>query len=150
MLSLNDLWFINDELWKLCICDAYNAVLLCDLYNFIKDNEIKSFMYFSYDNSEIQAKFKKLSHLADIKNLHSGASYACTMREVESMIKKGFLEWKYDYIKKHHKFIINKIIYIQKLYKKVISNPNYKLCRNRLNNEYLELKNDLSYIILQI
>lgn len=150
MLSLKDLWFINDELWRLCICDAYNAVIKCNLYDFVKDNEIQSFMYFSHDNNEIQEKFKKLSHLADIKNLHSGASYACTMREVERMIKKGFLEWKYDYIKDHHIFVINKITYIQKLYKKVISNPNYKLCRNRLNNEYLELKNELSYSPIQV
>ena len=139
MLSLKDLWFINDELWRLCICDAYNAVLLCDLYDFIRDNQIQSFIYFSHDNSEINDKFKKLSHLADIKCQHSGASYGCTMRIVEHIIKSGFLYWKYDYIKEHHEHIIDKVFLIQQTFRITISNPNYKMCRKRLEKECFEL-----------
>lgn len=139
LLSINDLWFINDELWRLCICDAYNAVLLCDLYTFMKHNQIHSFMYFSHDDIVIHEKFKKLSHLADIKGLHSGASYGCTMRLVEHIIKRGFLYWKYDYIKEHHEHIVDKVFFIQRKFKNAISNPNYKMCRKRLEKECFEL-----------
>ena len=139
LLSVNDFWFINDELWRLCICDAYNAVILCDLYDFIRDNEIQSFMQFSYDDTSLHDKFKRLSHLADIKGLHSGASYGCTMRIVEQIIKSSFLYWKYDYIKKHHEHIVDKVFLIQRKFKNAISNPNYKMCRTRLEKECFEL-----------
>lgn len=139
LLSVNDFWFIKDELWRLCICDAYNAVILCDLYDFIRDNEIQSFMYFSHNETVIDEKFKKLSHLADIKGLHSGASYGCTMRVVENIIKSGFLYWKYDYIEKHHEHIVDKVFLIQRKFKNAFSNPNYEMCRARLKKECFEL-----------
>ena len=137
-LYVKDLWFINDELWKLCICDAYNAVNICDLYDFIKSNEIQSFMMFSYDDTTLHNKFKRLSHQADIRGLHSGASYGCTMRIVENIIKSSFLHWKYDYIKIHHKYIVDKVFLIQKNFKIAISNPDYKMCRSRLKREFSE------------
>lgn len=139
LLSVNDFWFINDELWRLCICDAYNAVILCDLYDFIRDNEIQSFIYFSYDDTILHDKFQRLSHIADIKGLHSGASYGCTMRIVEHIIKSGFLCWKYDYIREHHEHVEDKVFLIQKKFKNAISNPNYKMCRKRLEKECFEL-----------
>lgn len=150
LLSTNDLWFVDDDLWRISICDAYNAVIICELYNFIKKNDIQSFMYFSYEDVNICNKFRRLSYLADIKGLHSGASYGCTMRIVEDIIKKGFLCWKYEYIQEHHSHIIDKIVLIQKNYKKAISNPNYKMCKKRLEKEYFELVIDDACFNLKI
>lgn len=138
-LLSEDLWFINDDLWRLCVCDAYNAVIQCDLYDFIKDNEITSFNYFSYDDVKIQNKFTKLSQLADVRGLHSGASYSFTLRTVDNIIKNGFLNWKYAYIEKHHPHIVDKVFLIQKKFKNAISDPNYKMCKKRLEKEYFEL-----------
>lgn len=139
LISSKDLFFIDDELWRLCICDAYNAIIISGLYEFIKENEIDSFMCFKHSNTDIMNKFSRMSVLADIKGLHSGASYGCTMRTVEYIIKKGFMDWKYEYIQKHCDKIVKQVKLIQRQFRKVISNPNYLLCRNRLQNEYFDL-----------
>jgi hypothetical protein len=38
---------------------------------------------------------------ADKNNMHSGASYGITMRNIEQIAKNGFEQWKKDYIKNY-------------------------------------------------
>ena len=35
----------------------------------------------------------------NLDNPHSGASFACSMRNMQAIAKKGFLEWKAQYMK---------------------------------------------------
>jgi len=133
-ITEKDLYFMNDSLWKMCITDAYNAVLSVGLYDYIKNNEIKSFAYQTPPG--YQKQFDKLSILADTRSGHSGASYGMTMRIVEHIIKTGFNEWKIDHINNHNKDMINSIICIQKNIRKVLSDPNYLMCQRRLKYEF--------------
>ena len=53
-----DLYFVQDDLWRISYLDAYNAVIECGLYEYIRDNEIYSYM-FSIP-SEKSVEFAKL------------------------------------------------------------------------------------------
>lgn len=130
----NDLYFVHDPLWKISITDGYNSVLYCGLYDYIKNNEIKSYVY----DTPIERKeqFDQLYYLADLRAGHSGSSYGITMRIVEKIIKYGFNIWKIDYIKKNRNDIMKSVIYLQKHIRKVLSNPMYLLCRRRLKYEF--------------
>ena len=139
LINVKDLYFEKDAIWKVCVCDAYNAMIISGLYDFIKNNEIYSFMYFKTNDDEIMKKFNRMNILADIKSLHSGASLACFMRIGEKIIKEGFENWKYKYIEDNCNEIITKVKFIQEKFRESISNPKYKLCKRRLNNEYFHL-----------
>lgn len=133
-LTENDLYFIRDPLWKTSILDAYNGVIACDLYDYIKNTDIKSF---SYDTPlEKKPQFQKLFYLADTRVGHSGASYGVTMRIIERIIKDGFYRWKLDYIRANRRDMIDSVSYLQKHIRRVFSDPRYMLCKKRLMNEF--------------
>ena len=134
-ITEKDLYFMDEyHLWKMCIIDGYNAVISVGLYDYIKNNEIKSFVFET--PSEYESQFQKLAIMADSRVGHSGASYGITMRTVENIIKKGFENWKIDYINKHNKNMVDSVICIQKNVRKVLSDPNYSMCQNRLKYEF--------------
>jgi len=136
-LTERDLYFVIDPLWKISYLDGYNAVIYTGLYEYIKENRISSFLY--HIPVEKKKEFSKLSHMADIRSIHSGASYGVTMRMVEMMIKMGFDDWKIWYIKSNRIDIVEKVKIISRQVKKSLSNPEYKMCKKRLIKEYFEL-----------
>ena len=136
-LTERDLYFVIDWLWRISYLDGYNAVINTGLYGFIKNNEIKSFMF---NVPECKKKeFQALSLLADVRSLHSGASYGLTMRVVEKMVKMGFDDWKIWYIECNRLDMIEKVNIIIRYFRKCVSNPEYRMCKNRLLREYFEL-----------
>ena len=133
-LTENDLYFVRDSLWRISILDGYNSVIKCGLYDYIKKNEIQSFTY--HTPPEKQIEFKYLFRLADQRVGHSGASYGVTMRIVEKIIKNGFDKWKIDYIEANRTDMVRSIRYLQKHIRRVMSDPQYMLCKNRLSYEF--------------
>lgn len=133
-ITEKDLYFMQDSLWQMCIADAYNAVISVGLYDYIKYNEIKSFVYKTPPDYENQ--FNKLAKLADVRVGHSGSSYGSTMRTVEYIIKNGFEKWKINYINNHNEDMIKSINCIQKNIRKVLSDPNFLMCKRRLRYEF--------------
>ena len=134
MITESDLYFVIDPLWRIGILDGYNAVIKCKLVDYIKQNEIKSFMFETpVDKKE---EFEILYSIADYRVGHSGASYGITMRIVERMIKLGFDEWKLKYIAENRPDMLQKINIINARVKQVFSNPSFNMCRNRLRYEF--------------
>ena len=96
-LSLNDLHFIKDESFKLALYDGYNAVYDTNLNEFIKNNDIHSFMYPKNIPKNLEKQWNEMGRLADVRAGHSGASFGLTMRSVEYILKHGIHEFKNAY-----------------------------------------------------
>ena len=137
LLTEKDLYFVIDDLWRTSYLDGYNAVIKCGLYEYIRDNEIKSFMF--SPPVDMTEQFEKLYSIADRRMIHSGASYGCTMRMVEQMVKMGYLKWKIWYIEHNRPDMIHKLNVIIKNVRRSLSDPKCKMCRNRLEHEYFDL-----------
>ena len=87
--------FITDKMERTVLMDAYEAVCDMNLWNYLKENTFESFTY--YNGPYVQLHLKLLEK-ADKSNLHSGASYGITMRNIEAIAKDGFDVWKTNYI----------------------------------------------------
>ena len=134
-LEESDFKIIINGLWRNCVLDGYNAVIDCGLYDYIKNNEVTSFMYGQLGNVDMQRLYER----ADRQHLHSGASYGLTMREVERIVKMGYDNWKIWYIYHNRPDILEKVHVISRQVKKSLSDPSYAMCRRRLEREYVEL-----------
>lgn len=136
MITKSDLEFLECALTTECVLDAYYAILKCNMYFHIKYKEQKSFMFSNDPQINLIKTHMKLY-------LHSGSSFGWTMRTVESIIKNGLYNYKYRYLLKNNKdeYVkkIEAIYLIQNTFKKCLSDPNYRLCRDRLRNEYEHL-----------
>lgn len=87
--------FEQSATMRTCLQDAYDAVTELKLWDYLRDNQFDSFSYYHGPNIELHETLLKL---ADKNNLHSGASYGITMRNMESIAKKGFDRWKTNYL----------------------------------------------------
>jgi hypothetical protein len=97
--SISKFDFIKEEQFRICLEDAYSAVDEMNLWNYLRDNIFNSFTYYSGPDKELH---DELSKKADKHNMHSGASYGITMRNMEQIAKNGFEQWKTDYIKNYY------------------------------------------------
>lgn len=88
--------FIQDKLSRMALEDAYDAVDDMKLWDYLGSNIFNSFAY--YQGPDMSIHFELLKK-ADKNNLHSGASYGITMRNIEQIAKNGFDQWKSDYIR---------------------------------------------------
>ena len=132
-ITESELYFISCSLWRISILDGYNAVIVCGLYDVIKNNDVVSFMF----NDD--PRFGRLAEVADRRCGHSGASYGITMRTVERMIKMGLSDWKIWYIQHNRPDMLHKAKIITKQVRKSLSDPSYAMCRRRLQHEFFEL-----------
>jgi hypothetical protein len=80
---------------RACLEDAYAAVTELDLWDYLRDNTFESFTYYKGDDLELH---NRLQALVDKRNIHSGASYGITMRNMESIAKEGYEAWKLKYL----------------------------------------------------
>jgi hypothetical protein len=87
--------FEESTLMRTCLEDAYDAVTELDLWDYLRDNTFESFTYYKGPDEALHAK---LLALVDKRNLHSGASYGITMRNMESIAKEGYETWKLNYL----------------------------------------------------
>lgn len=87
--------FEENTLMRTCLEDAYAAVTELDLWDYLRDNTFESFTYYKGADLELH---DRLLALVDKRNLHSGASYGITMRNMESIAKEGYETWKLKYL----------------------------------------------------
>lgn len=91
--------FIQDEMFRRGLEDAYDAVEEMKLWDYLGSNIFNSFAYYNGPNTILHEELLKK---ADKNNLHSGASYGITMRNIEQIAKNGFDRWKSDYIRNYY------------------------------------------------
>lgn len=96
-LSIDDFNFIKDTSFKLALYDGYNAVYDTNLVEFIKNNDIQSFMFPKNIPKNLEKQWNKMGRLADVRAGHSGASFGLTMRSVEYILKHGIHAFKNAY-----------------------------------------------------
>lgn len=90
--------FEKNPMIATCLQDAYEAVTELNMWDYLRDNHFESFNFYHGPNRELHAK---LYALVDKRNIHSGVSYGITMRDMESIAKVGFENWKRKYIATH-------------------------------------------------
>lgn len=90
--------FIEDETFRMCLEDAYDAVEEMNVWEYLRCTIFHSFSYYHGPFPELH---EELLQKADKRNLHSGASYGITMRNIEQIAKNGFDQWKTDYIRNY-------------------------------------------------
>lgn len=66
--------------------DAYDAITACDLWDWMRSYTPDSFMYSNHPN--LDRINKEMKYMDE----HSGASYGWTMRQMESIAKRGWEE----------------------------------------------------------
>lgn len=89
--------FVNNKMERIVLKDAYEAVEDMNLWNYLKENAFESFTYYNGPNKQLH---QELLEKVDKSNLHSGASYGITMRNMECIAKQGFDVWKQEYMNK--------------------------------------------------
>ena len=89
--------WIESKMEQTVLIDAYNAVTELELWDYLKNNTFDSFTFYHGPNQELH---QSLLEKADKSNMHSGASYGITMRNMEKIAKKGFEPWKQEYGRK--------------------------------------------------
>lgn len=94
MGSTNRFDFVRNKMEKTVLEDAYEAVNDMNLWDYLKENTFETFTY--YDGPDKQLH-QELLEKADKNNIHSGASYGITMRNMEQIAKQGFEVWKQKY-----------------------------------------------------
>ena len=94
MGSTNRFDFVRNKMEKTVLQDAYEAVNDMNLWDYLKENTFETFTY--YDGPDKQLH-QELLEKADKNNIHSGASYGITMRNMEQIAKQGFEVWKQKY-----------------------------------------------------
>jgi hypothetical protein len=93
-INNNDLFdFIVDGTTKEYLQSAHKAITNCEMWDWIRTNEIGSFMW---DNGQEMKKIRKQMDLDPINKYHSGSSYGFIMREIEYIAKYGYSKYKED------------------------------------------------------
>lgn len=130
----SDFYFVPQKIWRECLADAHEAVVRCGLEEYIRENNVRSYMY----DTPVEKKeaFKKMASLADKRVGHSGSSFGMTMRMVEDIIKRGFGVWKIEYIVSKRPDMTRAAVVIQRAAREALANPDYELCRKRLTREF--------------
>jgi len=95
MESTDKFDFVSNKMERIILKDAYEAVEDMNLWNYLKENTFESFTYYNGPNKQLH---EDLLEKADKSNIHSGASYGITMRNMESIAKQGFDVWKKEYL----------------------------------------------------
>lgn len=86
--------FVTNVMERTVLMDAYDAVNELNLWEYLKENTFESFTYYNGPNQKLH---DQLLEKADKSNIHSGASYGITMRNMEKIAKEGFDVWKQKY-----------------------------------------------------
>ncbi len=86
--NMGDFSFIDDKMSKTMVEDAYNAVSKTEGgWEFLKTYEPESGKGFMFSSHEMLGRISSNMKMHD---MHSGSSYAWTMRQVEYIAKKGW------------------------------------------------------------
>lgn len=82
-----DFSFIRDPLYRMFLHDAYQAVGMADAWSALRNESPPADKGYMFSSSPATDMIQQCMRYA---NEHSGASYAITMRCMESIAKKGW------------------------------------------------------------
>lgn len=133
MEQVDRFWFIETKSIKNTYEDAFDAITVLDLWDFIRKHKIKSFLLHPLPI------FRQLYKLT-IKNvILSDNTYEMIMHHMKYMSVNGYNKWEMYYIKRNCPDLyiagktINRIIY------DIYSDPNYKKGRERIVKMFKEI-----------
>lgn len=163
LLSFNDLYFFRNyvkttnytvRVSRQDIYDAYNAIIISDLYDYVKDNKI-NWKIRAGLISKIQQNANEMKEIYSEANMDTFDKMTKIWTHYKNMdtfdtlynitkyiITNGFDSWKCSYINKERIDILIKIELIQRLFREAISNPNYVLCKKRLHKEFYTMTSE--------
>lgn len=125
-------WFINCISLKKSYQDAYDAITELNMWKYIKNHRIKSFLL---HNDPVMRQLYKLTIKSCI--LHEN-TYEYIMYNMKQIANQGYYKWEMMYIKRYRPDLyvagktINRILY------DVLSSPYYRKGRDRINAMFSE------------
>lgn len=94
-INNNDLFdFIDDQSTKDFLQSAYKAITNCEMWDWIRTNQIRSFMF---DDRLEMRKIRNEMYKDDINSYHSGSSFGFILREIEYIAKYGYSKYEETY-----------------------------------------------------
>lgn len=127
---------MENEKVRLTYNDAYEAINVLGLWEFIQKHKIKSFLLYPLPI------FRQLYKLS-IKNvLLSENTYEMIMFHMKKIACIGYCKWEKEYIKSYYPHIYIAARRIDKILYDVFSNPFYKKGRERIEKMF---QNPFSY-----
>lgn len=132
-------YFVSDSFSKNAFEDAFNAISELNLWECLQQNYSEQIIDFMYTLQNKPKHYDKLIRLFDKRMMHSRASFVKTLLVMEHIAKHGFDDWKFKYIKVNRTDMVQSIQKISNYYYESISNPNFLLCRKRLQNEFIKM-----------
>jgi hypothetical protein len=132
-------YFVSDSFSKNAFEDAFNAISELNLWKSLQQNYSEQITDFMYTLQNKPQDYDKLIRLFDKRMMHSRVSFVKTLLVMEHIAKYGFDDWKFKYIKVNRLDMVQSITTISDYYYESISNPNFLLCRKRLQNEFIKM-----------
>tara|TARA_B100001094_G_scaffold100079_1_gene96226 strand:- start:5205 stop:5651 length:447 start_codon:yes stop_codon:yes gene_type:complete len=137
-----DFTFIHESVERDVLNNAFCGISRLKLWDWLKDSTFESFSMCKGDPHPSYSWFQ-IYNAIDPGHVHSGASFGWTMRNMEYIAKNGWNKFKiiqYRSIYTNHDELANKI---KTQFKKSISDPEYFLCKKRLNNEFEKFSTEI-------
>ena len=132
-------YFVSEFVSRNAFEDAFNAISELNLWKSLQQNYSEQVIDFMYTLQNKPHNYDKLIRLFDKRMMHSRASFVKTLLVMEHIAKYGFDDWKFKYIKVNRLDMVQSIKKISDYYYESISNPNFLLCRKRLQNEFIKM-----------
>ena len=132
-------YFVSESFSRNAFEDAFNAISELNLWKSLQQNYSEQVIDFMYTLQNKPHNYDKLIRLFDKRMMHSRASFVKTLLVMEHIAKYGFDDWKFKYIKVNRLDMVQSIKTISDYYYESISNPNFLLCRKRLQNEFIKM-----------
>ena len=132
-------YFVSESVSRNAFEDAFNAISELNLWKSLQQNYSEQVIDFMYTLQNKPHNYDKLIRLFDKRMMHSRASFVKTLLVMEHIAKYGFDDWKFKYIKVNRLDMVQSIKTISDYYYESISNPNFLLCRKRLQNEFIKM-----------
>ena len=79
--------FVSDKQSKEFLLSAHHAISSCELWDWLRNNTIKSFMF---NNSPELTRLQKAMDKDEINGYHSGTSFGFVLRQMEFIAKNGY------------------------------------------------------------
>ena len=129
--------FVPDPISRIAFEDAFTALTSLELWPQMKATYTERVIQYMKSLEDKPEKYDNLLRAADRRMMHSIASFARTLREMEHIAKVGFEKWKWKHIRQNRPDMVKAARKISEKWYEFSSDPHYALCRNRLRREFL-------------
>ena len=144
-----DFYFVRDPLLKTQCSHAYRAITQLNLWGFLKEGRVYSYLYPVHDIATHDILYRAI-----VWECVQFKDYTVIMRTMEYISKYGWDDWKVNYIYAYRLDMVRAVRIISHRMFEVLYDPSFELCRRRLRNEFFNLveetptlKNNCSCIV---